>query len=125
MAIMLLAQLGYEVVAVTGRPQLHAYLTSLGAAEILPRDTLSPTGKALETARWAGGIDVVGNDALATMCASVMHGGTVAACGLAGDEPAADRGALHPAQCTPAGNRQCHVPAPAPHGGMGTAGARS
>ncbi|EGG78426.1 Putative quinone oxidoreductase yhdH [Gluconacetobacter sp. SXCC-1] len=84
MAIMLLAQLGYEVVAVTGRPQLHAYLTSLGAAEILPRDTLSPTGKALETARWAGGIDVVGNDALATMCASVMHGGTVAACGLAG-----------------------------------------
>lgn len=84
MAIMLLAQLGYEVAAVTGRPQLHAYLTSLGATRILPRDTLSPTGKALETARWAGGIDVVGGEALATMCASIRHGGTVAACGLAG-----------------------------------------
>lgn len=84
MAIMLLAQLGYEVVAVTGRPQLHAYLTSLGAAEIVPRDTLGLTGKALETARWAGGIDVVGGEALATMCASIRHGGTVAACGLAG-----------------------------------------
>lgn len=84
MAIMLLAQLGYEVVVVTGRPQLHAYLTSLGATKILPRDTLSPTGKALETARWAGGIDVVGGEALATMCASIRHGGTVAACGLAG-----------------------------------------
>ncbi|GAN97594.1 alcohol dehydrogenase [Komagataeibacter europaeus NBRC 3261] len=84
MAIMLLAQLGYQVAAVTGRPQLHTYLTGLGATEVLPRDTLTPTGKVLETARWAGGIDVVGGETLATMCASVQYGGTVAACGLAG-----------------------------------------
>ncbi|GBQ49071.1 MDR family oxidoreductase [Komagataeibacter sucrofermentans] len=84
MAVMLLAQLGYQVVAVTGRAQLQAYLTSLGAAEVLPREALAPTGKPLEKARWAGGIDVVGGEALATMCASITQGGTVAACGLAG-----------------------------------------
>ncbi|WP_132305328.1 acrylyl-CoA reductase (NADPH) [Komagataeibacter saccharivorans] len=83
MAIMLLAQLGYQVTAVTGRPQLHAYLTRLGASEIVPREALAPTGRPLEKIRWAGGIDVVGGDTLATMCASIQYGGTVAACGLA------------------------------------------
>ncbi|RFD20015.1 oxidoreductase [Komagataeibacter melaceti] len=85
MAIMLLVRLGFQVVAVTGRPQLHAYLTRLGASEILPREALAPTGRPLDRVRWAGGIDVVGGTALASMCASIQYGGTVAACGLAAD----------------------------------------
>ncbi|MCJ8352965.1 MDR family oxidoreductase [Novacetimonas hansenii] len=84
-AIMLLSRLGYHVVAVTGRPEEEAYLTALGAKEILPRQAFTTPGKALEKARWAGAVDVAGGTVLANVCASMAYGGVVTACGLAAD----------------------------------------
>lgn len=83
-ATAMLAKGGYRVVASTGRPQEAAYLTALGAAEIIERATLSAPGKPLQKERWAGVIDSVGSHTLANACAQVRQGGAVAACGLAG-----------------------------------------
>jgi acrylyl-CoA reductase (NADPH) len=82
-AIALLARLGYRVVASTGRVSESAYLTSLGAAEIIDRATLAEPGRPLAKERWAGAIDSVGSHTLANICASTRYWGTVAACGLA------------------------------------------
>ncbi|NHN83872.1 acryloyl-CoA reductase [Acetobacter musti] len=83
-AVMLLSRLGYTVVAVTGRPSETDYLKSLGAAEVIGRETFSHKGKPLEKAVWAGAVDVVGGQILASVCAAVQPRGAVAACGLAG-----------------------------------------
>jgi len=82
-AIALLAQLGFRVVASTGRLQEADYLRGLGAAEVIDRATLSAPGKPLAKERWAGVVDSVGSHTLANACASTQYGGTVAACGLA------------------------------------------
>lgn len=82
-AIALLARLGYRVVASTGRVSESAYLTSLGAYEIIDRATLAEPGRPLAKERWAGAIDSVGSHTLANICASTRYWGTVAACGLA------------------------------------------
>lgn len=82
-AIALLARLGYRVVASTGRVSESAYLTSLGAFEIIDRATLAEPGRPLAKERWAGAIDSVGSHTLANICASTRYWGTVAACGLA------------------------------------------
>ncbi|PXW24823.1 acrylyl-CoA reductase (NADPH) [Paraburkholderia caballeronis] len=82
-AIALLAKRGYRVVASTGRPQESAYLTGLGAAEIVDRHTLSEPGKPLQKERWAAAIDSVGSHTLANVCAGIRADGAVAACGLA------------------------------------------
>lgn len=82
-AIALLAKRGYRVVASTGRPQESAYLTRLGAAEIIDRQTLSAPGRPLQKERWAAAIDSVGSHTLANVCAGVRADGAVAACGLA------------------------------------------
>ncbi|MBD8121394.1 oxidoreductase [Pseudomonas lutea] len=82
-AIALLARLGYRVVASTGRVSESAYLTSLGASEIIDRATLAEPGRPLAKERWAGAIDSVGSHTLANICASTRYWGTVAACGLA------------------------------------------
>ncbi|MBN8938291.1 MAG: oxidoreductase [Rhizobiales bacterium] len=82
-ATALLARLGYHVVASTGRPQEAAYLTALGAAEIIDRAELSSPAKPLARERWAGGIDSVGSHTLANVLAMTRYGGAVAACGLA------------------------------------------
>lgn len=83
LAVMLLARRGYHVVAVTGRAEESDWLKTLGAAEILPRASLSQPGRPLEKARWAGAVDVAGGQVLANICASMMYGGVVTACGLA------------------------------------------
>jgi acrylyl-CoA reductase (NADPH) len=83
-AIALLAALGHTVVASTGRPELHDYLRSLGAATIVAREDLDRDGKPLESERWAGVVDAVGSRTLATALAQTRYGGAVAACGLAG-----------------------------------------
>jgi acrylyl-CoA reductase (NADPH) len=83
-AIAVLARLGYQVVASTGRPEQSDYLRTLGAAEIVDRTELSEPGKALAKERWAGAVDTVGGQTLANVCASTRYGGTVAACGNAG-----------------------------------------
>ena len=82
-AIALLAQLGFEVHASTGRPQEADYLRALGAKEVIDRATLSAPGKPLQRERWAAAVDTVGSHTLANVCASIRYGGVVAACGLA------------------------------------------
>jgi len=83
-AIVLLSKLGYDVVAVTGRTQERPFLESLGAKEIIDRETLSKPGKPLQKERWAGAVDTVGSVTLANICAGLKYDGVVAACGLAG-----------------------------------------
>ncbi len=85
-AVALLAKLGHRVVAATGRAETEGdYLRALGAAEILPRQTLAAnTGRPLDSARWAGGIDTVGGDTLAAILRQTRDHGSIAACGLAG-----------------------------------------
>jgi acrylyl-CoA reductase (NADPH) len=82
-AIMILARLGYRVVASTGKMSEEAYLRSLGAAEIVDRNTLNQPGKPLQKERWAGAVDSVGSHTLANICAQTKPEGVVAACGLA------------------------------------------
>lgn len=83
-AIAVLAKLGYQVVALSGRAHEADYLKALGAIEIMPRERMIEAGKPLEKARWAGVVDVVGSRVLANACASTQYGGVVTACGLAG-----------------------------------------
>ena len=84
-AVSLLAALGYRVVASTGRPELRDYLESLGAAELIDRAALAakPT-RPLDRERWAGAIDAVGGNTLATILTQLKYRASVAACGLAG-----------------------------------------
>lgn len=82
-AIMLLARLGYAVTAVTGRMEEKPYLLKLGAHDVVPRQYFESMNRPLETARWAGAIDVAGGQMLAAVCASILPNGVVAACGLA------------------------------------------
>ncbi len=83
-AIAVLAQLGYTVIASTGRVDEAAYLKALGASQVIDRSELSAPGKAISKERWAGVIDSVGSHTLANACASTKYRGAVAACGLAG-----------------------------------------
>ena len=84
-AIALLSSLGYTVEASTGRPELTDHLKSLGAAEIVPRAELETApDRPMLKERWAGAVDAVGGDTLATLLASMKYCGAVAACGLAG-----------------------------------------
>jgi len=83
-AIALLSNLGYRVIASTGRASESAYLKHLGADEIIDREELSEKGKPLAKPRWAGAIDTVGSTTLANVLAATEYGGAVAACGLAG-----------------------------------------
>ena len=83
-AVALLAKLGYQVSASTGRVQEANYLKSLGASEIVNREELSAPAKPLAKERWAGGIDTVGSTTLANVLSQIRYGGAVAACGLAG-----------------------------------------
>ena len=82
-AIALLAKLGYNVIASTGRASEAEYLKTLGAVEIIDRATLAAPGKPLSKERWAGAIDTVGSHTLANVCAATRYRGVVAACGLA------------------------------------------
>ena len=82
-AIALLAQLGYTVVAATGKTSEEAYLKQLGASAIIDRAELVALGKPLQKERWAAVVDAVGSHTLANAIAQTRYGGTVAACGLA------------------------------------------
>ncbi|MCB1966942.1 MAG: oxidoreductase [Candidatus Accumulibacter sp.] len=83
-AIALLAKLGYQVVASTGRVAEAEHLKALGASAIIDRNELSAPGKPIGKERWAGVIDTVGSHTLANACATTRYRGAVAACGLAG-----------------------------------------
>jgi acrylyl-CoA reductase (NADPH) len=84
-AVALLAHLGHEVAAVTGRPETEAYLRDLGASQIVPRDMLNETVKRpLESEIWAGCVDAVGGAMLARVLGQMKYRCSVAAVGLAG-----------------------------------------
>ncbi|MDO6684817.1 MULTISPECIES: acrylyl-CoA reductase (NADPH) [unclassified Agarivorans] len=84
-AVCLLAQLGYQVAAVTGRIEQNGELLSqLGAARIIDRTEFEEPARALEKQLWAGAVDTVGSKVLAKVLAQMDYNGAVAACGLAG-----------------------------------------
>ena len=92
-ATAILAELGHEVAAVTGRPEQGEYLRGLGATEIIPRDDLTEvTRRPLESERWAGCVDAVAGPMLGRVLKQMKYGCSVAAVGLAGG--AAIEGAL-------------------------------
>lgn len=84
-ATAILANLGYEVAAVTGRHETEEYLRALGATQIVPREEINETVKRpLERETWAGCVDAVGGDMLARVLGQMKYGGSVSAVGLAG-----------------------------------------
>lgn len=83
-AVALLAELGYQVIAVSGRADNTDYLKKLGAKQVLDRSEFSGSPRPLEKQRWAGAVDTVGDNVLATLLAQMDYNATVAACGLAG-----------------------------------------
>ena len=83
-AVAVLAKLGYEVTASSGRVETEGdYLRFLGAAEVVHRDEFSGDLRPLGSAKWAGAIDVVGSTTLAHIISQTQPHGCVAACGLA------------------------------------------
>lgn len=86
-AIAILAELEYQVVAATGKAEQAPMLQSLGARRIVSREEVASTSdNPLLKATWAGGVDTVGGDTLATLLRSTKHRGCIAACGLAGGD---------------------------------------
>jgi putative YhdH/YhfP family quinone oxidoreductase len=84
-AVGMLAALGYEVVASTGKAGSAGFLKSLGAASIIDRAELAEESKRpLESTVWAGAVDCVGGVALANLLKKIHYGGSVAASGLTG-----------------------------------------
>lgn len=85
MAVQLLAQLGYAVTAVSGKPDQVEWLQQLGARAVIDRETfLDVPNRPLLSATWAGAVDTVGGTMLATLLRSIHHRGCVAACGVVG-----------------------------------------
>lgn len=86
-AVMLLSQLGYHVVASTGKPDRAEWLQERGASEIIDRRELNDDSpRPLLSGRWAAAVDTVGGNTLATVLRSTAAGGCVTACGLVGGQ---------------------------------------
>jgi acrylyl-CoA reductase (NADPH) len=84
-AVMLLAKLGYHVVASTGKADAHKFLKALGAHEVIDRSQLvARSDKPLEGERWAGAVDSVGGETLAALLRQMKRNGCVTAVGLVG-----------------------------------------
>lgn len=82
-AVALAAKVGFDVKAVSGRPQESDYLTGLGASEVIDRKGFEEKPRPLGKELWASAVDVAGGDILANVLAQMKYGGAVAACGLA------------------------------------------
>jgi acrylyl-CoA reductase (NADPH) len=83
-AVQCLAARGYQVTALTGKPQEEGYLRSLGAQHVLARDSVQMGTRPLEKAMWAGAVDPVGGATLAWLTRTMMPGGCIASSGLTG-----------------------------------------
>jgi len=82
LAVTILAKAGYHVVAASGKPEEKQFLIDLGAKEVIHRDAVrDATGRPLLKGRWAGVIDTVGGDILATAIKSTKYGGVITCCG--------------------------------------------
>ncbi len=85
LAVAILSRAGYEVHAITGSEAAHPYLTSLGAQSTFDRTYVDDTsGRPLLRPKWAGAIDMVGGNTLATLLKGCQREGNVASCGLVG-----------------------------------------
>ena len=83
MAVDILAKLGYRVAAVSGKPAAQEYLRNLGAERVLTREQVDDrSGRPLLHGHWAGAVDTVGGNILASILRSTRYGGCVTACGL-------------------------------------------
>jgi len=84
-AVAILAKLGYQVVAATGKPQAAAFLTELGAAKVISREEVTANSeRPMLKERWGGVVDCVGGDTLTAALKATRYGGTVTCCGLVG-----------------------------------------
>lgn len=87
MAVSILAQNGYQVMAASGKKEAHSYLKELGATEIISREeTNDQSGRPLLRPKWAGAIDTVGDNTLATCIKACGRNGSIAVCGLVESE---------------------------------------
>ncbi len=84
LVIQMLSQLGYHVVALTGKRNENEFLTSLGASEIIYRDELLMGTRPMEKALWAGAVDSVGGETLAWLTRTIQQNGVIASVGNAG-----------------------------------------
>jgi NADPH2:quinone reductase len=82
-ALGLLKRAGFTTVAITGKPDAASYLRELGADEVVTRDSLTTSGKPLETAVWGGAVDTLGGETLAYLMRTVRPWGNIACIGLA------------------------------------------
>ena len=81
-AVSIMAKLGYSITAVSGKPEAKGFLIKLGASEIISRQqALDSSGKLLLKEKWAGVIDTVGGEILATAIKSTAYGGVITCCG--------------------------------------------
>ena len=84
-ATAILANLGHQVAAVTGRPETEEYLRSLGATQIVAREEINETVKRpLEGESWGGCVDAVGGAMLGRLLGQMQYGASATAVGLAG-----------------------------------------
>ena len=83
-AINMFSNLGYEVVALSGKKQHSDYLKSLGASQIIDRHSLEMGDRPLERAMWGGAVDNVGGDILGWLTRTVKPWGNIGSVGLAG-----------------------------------------
>lgn len=83
LAIDMLSGRGYEVVALTGKPEQSGYLESIGAHRVLIRRELDLGTRPMEKAQWAGAIDNLGGEVLTWLTRTVGYGGNIASVGLA------------------------------------------
>jgi len=85
LAICMLKNLGYHVVAITGKDSEHEYLISLGANEVISRNTIDMNGTLpMERAQWAAALDSVGGSTLAWLTRTMQQNGVIASFGNAG-----------------------------------------
>jgi acrylyl-CoA reductase (NADPH) len=85
MSVAMLAKLGYEVVACSGKPEMTEHLLELGASRVIMRsEQIKEPIRALDKQLWAGAIDCVGGQTLASILPSIQYGGVVAISGMTG-----------------------------------------
>jgi len=82
LGVKLLATLGYDVTALTGKDDAHDYLRAIGARNVLSRTTLEMGTHPLEKAQWAGAVDPAGGEILAWLTRTMRHDGCIASSGL-------------------------------------------
>lgn len=80
----ILAGMGYEVTAITGKEEEHDYLKRIGATSVLSRRDIKTSERPLEKGLWAGAVDPVGGKMLSWLTRTAMQHGSIASCGLAG-----------------------------------------